>query len=457
MTIGYWRREARAALRATAEAMSGERATPADAYAVIAARASVYTGLARVVELLAGGRPVAEVPGRAGAELILGRHGQSLTRLYVGLRTAAEPDQPYPPAPANPGSVAQHLRYVADAIGVIGDILASHAAPNQRPRSPEGAAIRAGGGVQAALGEVARLTVDAIMVDHHLPAWLGHSRGPLAAIYQPIVDVARWSSTSRLGAVARNLIASAAGHLPLLDELDVARQPIDPAPAVTNADEATAAVAAARSWLWEHPDQLSVAHVQLATQLGLAVSILIEDRDQNARDRWRGTAMAAAELRGSPTTDVARHAAGELAEVLRWARSNLNSRQPAGVGERLTQLGRLGEQLPALASTMHRGVHNAVRRRDLFVRDLVLRRPAGSLIYRATERWRPSALTDQPVRDLSRLLWKLSPHVTEPALADRPSAVAAASFPKQLQSGSAAQNSQFTPPPIGAAPRRLSR
>jgi hypothetical protein len=84
------------------------------------------------------------------------------------------------------------------------------------------------------------------------------------------VDAARWSSSSRLGAVARDLIASSAGHPPLLDELEVARQPIDPAHAVTNADEAIAAVAAARSWLWEHPDQVAVAHLQLAIQVGLA-------------------------------------------------------------------------------------------------------------------------------------------------------------------------------------------
>ena len=39
------------------------------------------------------------MPDRASAGLVLGRHGQSLTRFYVGLRAAAVVDERLPPAP----------------------------------------------------------------------------------------------------------------------------------------------------------------------------------------------------------------------------------------------------------------------------------------------------------------------------------------------------------------------
>jgi hypothetical protein len=219
MTIGFWRAEAGAALRATAEVMGGQRAaSAADANAVIAARSALYSQLARVTELLVGGRPAPEAPSRGSASLILGRHGQSLTRLYVGLRAAAMVEHRFPPGPANIGGAGRSLRHAADAVGVIGDIVAGHVVPQQRPRTPEGAAIRAGGGVQAALADVARLAIAALTVDHRLPAWLDHGRDPLSVTYQPVVDAARWATGSRLGAVARDLIAAAAGQPLLLDE-----------------------------------------------------------------------------------------------------------------------------------------------------------------------------------------------------------------------------------------------
>jgi hypothetical protein len=455
MTIGYWHAQAQAALRASAQALSGHRASsPAEANALIAARSTVYGQLARVTELLVGGRPVPEAPTRASASLILGRHGQGLTRLYVGLQAAALVDQQYPPSPANAGSASISLRQAADAIGVIGDILASHVAPHERPRTPEGAAIRAGGGVQAALADVARLTIAALTVDNRLPTWLNRGPGPLTAVHRPVMDAARWASGSRLGAVARDLIAAAAGQPALIDELDVALQPLDPAPAVTTADDAIAAVTAARTWLWQHPDQAAVVHLQLGTQLGLAVHALSNDTDPAPLQHWREAAIAAADLRGTPALDVARSAAGELAEVLRWARVQLNPTDHGPTDERLRQLGRLAEHLPTLASTLYRGARHGVQRRDLFVRDAVLRRPSGSLIYRTTQRWRPALSTDDAVRTLNRHLSQLHRQQQVPAGGDGTRPAVANAFPGPPRPSSAAASPGPSAPPSQSARHR---
>jgi hypothetical protein len=49
----------------------------------------------------------------------------------------------FQPRPATLGGAGRSLRRAADAVGVIGDIVAGHVVPRQRPRTPEGAAIRA--------------------------------------------------------------------------------------------------------------------------------------------------------------------------------------------------------------------------------------------------------------------------------------------------------------------------
>src|SRR5262245_38730662 len=96
-------------------------------------------------------------------------------------------------------------------------------------------------------------------------------------MYRPVAEVARWTTSSRLGAVARELI-SAARSQPGLHDLDIARSPLHPAPAVATADDAIAAVRAGRTWLWQHPDRVTGAHLQVGTQLGLALHILTADK-----------------------------------------------------------------------------------------------------------------------------------------------------------------------------------
>ncbi|MEU8088623.1 hypothetical protein AB0B57_34050 [Micromonospora sp. NPDC049101] len=373
-----------------------------DINAAVIARSAIYTQLARVTALLVGGRPVVEAPDRARAAAILARYGQKLTQLYVGLQAAAIVDRQFPASPVTRvAGPARSLRRAVDAVGVIGDILASHVPPGQTPRTPEGLAVRAGGGVQSGLADVARLTSAMIMIDTALPGWLDQGRGHLTEIYRPAAEAARWTASSRLSAVAGELMASGRGH-PRLHGLDVARPPSNPAPVVSTADDAVAAVSAARTWMWQNPSELTSVHLQLGTQLGLAVHALSSSGDPTMIGGWRQAAIAAADLRATPPVGAACDTAAELTEVLRWLRS-------LGTGERgdrhLRQIARLNAELPFMAATLHKGLSAALQRRDLFVRDEgVLLRPAGSLVFRAAERWRPAINGDDVVQDLARAL-----------------------------------------------------
>lgn len=404
MTVGQWYNEAHRALRTASTTMGRSRAmAAADINAAVIARSAIYTQLARATTLLVGGRPTAEVPDQARATAILARHGQTLTQLYVGLQAAAVVDRQFPASPTTVvAGPARSLRRAVDAIGVIGDILASHVPPGQTPRTPEGLAIRAGGGVQSGLADIARLTSAAIMIDIALPGWLDERRGHLIEIYRPAAEAARWTASSRLSAVARELIALGRGQ-PRLHGLDVARPPLNPAPAVSNAGDAVAAVSAARTWMWQNPSELTSVHLQLGTQLGLAVHVVSSTGGPTMIGGWRQAAIAAADLRATtPPVGPARDTAAELTEVLRWLRS-LGKGEP---GERhLQQISRLNSELPLMAATLHKGLSAALQRRDLFVKDEgVLQRPAGSLVFRAGERWRPATRDDDVVQDLARAL-----------------------------------------------------
>lgn len=406
MTVGFWYDEAQRAMRAATAAVTRRRAgTAGEINGLVGARSDLYHQLARVTELLVGGRPAAEVPDKAAAALLLGRHGQSLTRFYVGLRAAAVVDERLPPAPEVAAGAARSLRRAADAIGVMGDIIAGHVPPGQRPGTPEGIAIRAGGGVQGGLGGIARLAVDAVRLDGRLPAWLDRG-GPLAQTYRPVTETARWTSGSRLGAAAKELV-TASKDQPNLRELDIARSPLHPAPAVDTVDAAIAAVRAARTWLWLNPGQVTGAHLQLGTQLGLAVHVLKAEGSLAMTGGWRQAAIAAAELRATPAVAPAQDAVAELGEALRWTRSLLDP-EARGRMRQVREATRLGSEMLLMAATLHRGLRTAIQQRNLFVRgDAVLERPASSLIYRATPRWRAATVDDDLVRDLSRALWQI--------------------------------------------------
>ncbi|MFY1595902.1 hypothetical protein [Micromonospora sp. WMMD737] len=406
MTVGFWLEEAQRALRAATSAVTGRRASDAgEINALVHARADVYHQMARITELLVGGRPVTEEANKATATLILGRRGQNLTRLYVGLRAAARKDEHLPPAPAITAGPARSLRRAADALGIIGDIIAGHVPFKRRPGTPEGRAIRAGGGVQGTLADVARLTIEAVRLDSRLPPWLNRG-GPLAHTYRSAAEAAEWTSNSRLGLAAAQLVATAKFE-PGLRDLDTARSPLHPAPTVDTVETAITAIRAARMWLWLHPAQVTGVHLQTGTQLGLAVHILTARGKPDMIGGWRQAAIAAADLQATPASGPAQNAAAEISEALRWARSMLVITAQEDARRQARNPERLVSEMRLMAATLHRGLRAAVRHCNLFVRaDAILHRPAGSLVYRTVPRWRPATSNDDLVRDLSGALWQ---------------------------------------------------
>jgi hypothetical protein len=285
--------------------------------------------------------------------------------------------------------------------------------------------------------------LETLAVDARLLEWLDDRRDVTAETYRPVVEAAWWTTGSRLADAADELVAAAVGHPRLLDELAVARLPLDPVTAVTTAEKATAAVSAARDWLWQNREQVAVAHLRLATQLGLAIHTVL-GAESAVLDQWREAAAAAGQLRGTPPTDTARSAGQELAEALRWAREQATTAGPADSGQ-LRELTRLAERLPGLADALYVGLQKGVQRQDVFVREASLTRPSGSLVYRVTERWRPAVSVDDQVRGLSRMLVTLSRPAAESA-----AATAALAFPTPTRPSARAVGT-VTPAPRPAA------
>ncbi|MFD6563015.1 hypothetical protein [Micromonospora profundi] len=223
----------------------------------------------------------------------------------------------------------------------------------------------------------------------------------MVQIYRPVKEVARWTSNSQLGHVANDLAAAGRSELGLR-ELDISRQPLDPAPAVETVDAAVAAVRAARTWLWLHPKQVTGVHFRVGTQLGSALQLLTAGERAEAIGGWRQAAIAASDLRAVVASGPARDAANELGQVLGWVLTLLDLGAYHRAPRAATGFARLVSELRLLAATLHRGLRAAVQRQNLFVRHGVLQRSAGLLVYRSEPRWRPARATDDLVRDLSR-------------------------------------------------------
>ncbi|MEV4210171.1 hypothetical protein [Micromonospora sp. NPDC049662] len=376
----------------------------ADVNATVVARCAVWAQLARTTELLAG-RPQLAVSSRAEASTVLSGQWKPAIQLYFGLRAAAAVDRTLPPSRDTPTlEPTLSLRRAADAITVIGDILASHLPTEHQPGTPEGQAIRAGAGVQSGLADIAQLALNAVAIDIALPGWLDHTHGYLGEIYRPAAEAAEWTSGSGLSAVARELVALGSGH-PRLRGLDVARSPMYPVPMANSVEDAIAAIRAARTWLWQNPRELTGVHLQLGTQLGLAIHVLARQGRPKITSEWRSAAIAAADLRTGTPMGLAMDAGGELAEALRWLRSH-DQRDPDLPHPINDQQGfRLTWELPFLAAALHQGLTSALDRRDLFVKsDGVLVRPAGSLVFRVVRNWRPAVRGDVVVQDLTHAL-----------------------------------------------------
>ncbi len=430
MTYGHWLYQARAHLREAATNLARGTA-PADMAAVLAvdgARRDVYRAIARHTELLLGELPGSD-PRRSAVA------GPAPAAFLVSVRDASTYADPLPPASPTSGA-GLALRQATGDLAVAGDILAGHVEPGHRPRTAEGAAIRAGGGVAAGLGEIAQMCCDAIAVDLLLPDWLTATEPHLRGTVRPLLRAAKRTAAGRLPRLAHRLITAAIGHTPLLPLLDSAPATGRPATAVATAQDAAMSLRAARTWLWQNPNQIQAVHLRLGTQLGLAGTLVATDPSDTdpvdstlAAVMWRRAVAAASQLRGSPPEAEARYTADTLNEVLCWTRNlaNQESLPPPGV-ERVT------EQLPALAEVLLNGVPRAVSQGDLFVQRHELVRPAKSLVAYAVPVWRKARMDDNSVTGIRAWLREAVLASTDEPTHDR-SSPARVAFTRQPRPG----------------------
>jgi hypothetical protein len=378
MTYGYWITRARVHLGDAADKPAGAGPDSiADVLAVMSSRAAVYRQLARLAEMLIPpthpNRPAQERELSGASRLATFRHR---------LRSAAD-DAATPGLMVSTSLAVHSLTAAADCLGVAGDILASHLEP--RPRTPEGVAIRAGGGVVSAAVELARVVFDAIAVDLAVTEWLDLANDALRAIGVPLATAVRRTTTGTMPHVLGEVLSLAPTGPPPLHDL-TAVPALDAADEhVSTAADAAARLQAARTWLWQHPDRLHAVHLRLGSQLGLAAGLLagIDESDRLAAGWWRRAAGFASDIEGIPPTGDALTAADRLSDVLTWTRSALDHREQPRI-DRITM------QLASLAETLLAGAISAVERGDVFVNRTGLKRHRNgirrveSLWHRAT-------------------------------------------------------------------------
>jgi hypothetical protein len=405
MNYGDWLTRARGRLSDAAEELETTKPhAVADVLAVAASRGALYRQLARHIEMLVKPtEPTHEVarpePNRASP----------LAALRYGLRSVA--NEAASPLPMLPAEAVSSLGAAADGLGAAADILASHIEAN--PRTLEGAAIRAGGGIASASRDLARVAFDALAVDRAVQHWLDVPDQALAAIGEPLAAAARRTTTGALPCLLGDVLAMAATGPALLHNLTLV-------PAVDARDElvSTAAAAAtsmyaARAWLWQHPDRFRAVHLRLGTQLGLAAAILADGSSDSPRDWWRRAAGLAADIEGTAPTDDALAAAHRLADVLAWTRTALDC-------EPVPWVDQVAAQLPSMAETLLAGAISAVQRGDIFVNRATIRRH-NTGVYRPECRWHratPTAPEIVLLRDTLQAIHN-SPEPAPPSAARR--------------------------------------
>ncbi len=353
LTYGLWIDQARTHLRAAARELSAGSGpeTAVDVFAVARGRCSVYRQLHRHVDLLA---TVAAAPLHTRRTRAVGRPDsaeQMAAAFRDELRNAAGAPDALPPAsPTSPAGTS--LDAATHCLAIAADVLATHVGPGERPRTPEGAAIRAGGGVPSALADLARVAFDTIHIDLALPNWIDTADDRHRAIGEQLAAASRQATTGELPSLLRDFIAAAPAGPSLLHGLDVAPVANPVKADVRTIDDAVASLRAVRTWLWQNPTQHHGTHLRLGTQLGLAVTLLAgeDPADHTSAARtWRRAASVAADVEGSAPTGEAEPIADTLAGVLRWTRKALD-------GNERPQAGALTAQRPALAEALFAGV-----------------------------------------------------------------------------------------------------
>jgi hypothetical protein len=451
MTYGHWIAQARTHLACAAQELSTGPgpATAVNLLSMASSRHNLYRQLRRHVELLTGDPTAFPHATRHPAR----QHVDSSARLAAALRAAlggaaGAPDTLPPAAPTTPA--CRSLDAAAQCLAVAGDILATHlGGSRQRPRTAEGVAIRAGGGVSSALAELARVALDTIAVDLVLPGWLKAAGAQHRTIGAPVADAAHQAATGALPAILGDLIAAGRAGPSLLHGLDAAPTPGQAEADVRTVEDAVASLRAVRTWLWQNLGQHHAIHLRLGTQLGLAVTILAaaDPTDHTSSTRaWRRAAAAAAQIEGSTPVGEAGQVADTQAAVLAWTRTALHGAEPPPVGE-------LAAQLPALAETLFDGVPRAVERGEIFVNQTALSGTPRGLIVHAAAVWRRASIGDATIRELRNALGTARDARGGEDTPTRPSRVRSA-FQRPPRLNSAQPPPQPSPPSVQVAQRR---
>ncbi|MEU7802656.1 hypothetical protein AB0B10_25690 [Micromonospora arborensis] len=385
MSYGHWIRGAEASIVAARQSLRAGRAADDRSIADTAvARSRVYQGLAALTEVLAN-LPATGGMTRRDADQVLGKVPATPAVVRGGLLAAAAAER----VVATRQPVAAPGRAFVNAarkLSTAREILLSHAPPRRAPLTPEGVAIRAGAGQEAALGDVGRLLDEMVLADAAVAGWLSGSETLPAA--RPLAEVALWASTSDLAVVAQELMAVGNRSLALLHGLNPPPLPhMTESTAIRSADDAAEKFAGVCSWLYRNPGQARTAHLATGTRLGLAICLAAGARD--ARLPWNDAAIMASNMAGSPPDEEGQLVADQMQQLSRWIQDDVRKYGPPTPGPRQEALDRLALMLPILAERLLRVMRVAVPRGEVFLRERAgLHKAPGQKIFHAVGAWR---------------------------------------------------------------------
>jgi hypothetical protein len=395
MTYGELLERARAHL---VDAAANLTATPVgdgvDVLALAAGRAAVYRHLERNVALLIR-RTSRYARSRSRASLAQDR---LFTRFRERLRLAAD-DLRTVPAITSETPAVRWVTAAADCLGAAADILATHLSPHAL--TPEGAAIREGGGLAApALAQLAGVASCAVSLDTTLTAWLASS----AETAQPLAVWAVGEARRGIGSlsdIVPQLLASASAEPAVINGLQFVPHVGSGTSPVETVVQSVSSLTQVRTWLWRNPDLVHAVHLRLGAELGLAVHVLARQQTyavQPGERAWRRAATAAGDLDGTAPTDVGAMVASRLTDLLRWLRTTAGRDDVLDVGGLLAPLA-------TLATALLAGTDSAVRRCDIFVnRTRLATTPSGGAVVSARTVWRPARLAEPEIIGLRTAL-----------------------------------------------------
>jgi hypothetical protein len=422
VTYGHWLDRATSAIHAAEQAAATSRAAGhGDAAATIASRNLAYRRLVHLTDQL-GGRPPAEVTTKT-AEYLANSDTRLATTsparvLGVGLRAAIADRAPAPAGDPPGGELPRHLDAAAAALGIAGDILASHLGPPTRPaRTPEGQAVANGAGHGGAWADLAHLAGQLIELDRRLPAWLsrGRPQRTLRPVYQPAIDRMRWWTRSRYPTILQGIADRSTGQsvLRLLELAPPIERSAGPGQ-VGSLRDVIGVLDAARVWLHRYPGRARHSHAVAATRIAVTITTDAArlgpagpvDAGPYAY-QWSQVARRLQPLTGldGGRTDPL---VQELDAAADWLRGRVRAQLAAPAQTRAmldaewhAALPKILGKLPGLAAQLNHAVAAAARQGHLCVpqSELDLSTTTRGIFY-AKSRWRKATAADDQVQEL---------------------------------------------------------